>query len=423
MKKISLILRYELSKTFSRRSYVFVGFGIPLIAVVIVAAVAVWRRDSVVEILPVGEEVKELEIEGYVDLAGLISAIPEDLPQDIFVAYPSEDAVERALNEGGIYAYYIIPEDYLEQGTVIYVNTGANPFESDSQEWMMRWTLLVEMLGGDLEFASLVLNPVDLTVERRGEETSPDRYSEDDCSRPGPACRSNPLIEMLPMMMVVIFFMSLMMNSGMLLSNISGEKQNRTMEILMLSITPQQMLAGKMLGLGIAGLLQSGAWIGALWIMLRIGGGVMSLPPEFHLPAWLIAVWLIYFLLGYALYASLMAGVGALVPDIRAGSQASGLVMIPLIIGYMLSVMPFSVEDPNGILVTTLSLFPLTSPVAMVMRMTVTAVPLWQLALSLGLLLIMVILVLRAVGKIFRTQMILSGQPFTVRRYLRALLA
>lgn len=423
MKKIFLILRYELTKAFSRRSYVFFGFGIPLIAVLIVALVAVGRRDSVVEILPAVEEVKEFEIEGYVDLVGLISAIPEDLPQDIFVVYPSEDAAAQALNEGEIYAYYLIPEDYLEQGTVIYVNTGANPFESDSQEWMMRWTLLVEMLGGDLEFANLVLNPVDLTVERRGEETSPDRYSEEDCSRPGPACRSNPLIEMLPMIMVVIFFVSLTMNSGMLLSNISGEKQNRTMEILMLSITPQQMLAGKMLGLGIAGLLQSGVWIGALWTMLRIGGGVMSLPPEFHLPAWLIAVWLIYFLLGYALYASLMAGIGALVPDIRAGSQASGLVMIPLIIGYMLSVMPFSVEDPNGVLVTTISLFPLTSPVAMVMRMTVAAVPLWQLALSLGLLVVTVILVIRAVGKVFRTQMILSGQPFTIRRYLKALLA
>jgi ABC-2 type transport system permease protein len=421
MKKIYLILRYELRKAFSRRSYVFVGFGIPLIAVLIVAVVAVGRRDSVVETLPVVEEVKEFEIEGYVDLVGLISAIPEDLPQDIFVAYPSEDTAAQALNKGEIYAYYIIPEDYLEQGTVIYVNTGMNPF--DNQEWMMRWTLLVEMLGGDLEFASLVLNPVDLTVERLGVETTPDRYSEDDCSRPGPACRSNPLIEMLPMIMVVMFFVILTMNSGMLLSNISGEKQNRTMEILMLSITPQQMLAGKMLGLGIAGLLQSGVWIGALWTMLRIGGGVMSLPPEFHLPAWLIVAWLLYFLLGYALYASLMAGIGALVPDIKAGSQASGLVMIPLILGYMLSVMPFSVEAPNGVLVTTISLFPLTSPVAMVMRMTVTAVPLWQLALSLGLLVITVILVLRAVGKIFRTQMILSGQPFTVRRYLRALMA
>ena len=421
MKKIYLILRYELRKAFSRRSYVFVGFGIPLIAVLIVAVVAVGRRDSVVETLPVVEEVKEFEIEGYVDLVGLISAIPEDLPQDIFVAYSSEDTAAQALNKGEIYAYYIIPEDYLEQGTVIYVNTGMNPF--DNQEWMMRWTLLVEMLGGDLEFASLVLNPVDLTVERLGVETTPDRYSEDDCSRPGPACRSNPLIEMLPMIMVVMFFVILTMNSGMLLSNISGEKQNRTMEILMLSITPQQMLAGKMLGLGIAGLLQSGVWIGALWTMLRIGGGVMSLPPEFHLPAWLIVAWLRYFLLGYALYASLMAGIGALVPDIRAGSQASGLVMIPLIIGCMLSVMPFSIEAPNGALVTTISLFPLTSPVAMVMRMTVAAVPLWQLALSLGLLVITVILVLRAVGKIFRTQMILSGQPFTVRRYLRALLA
>ena len=134
-------------------------------------------------------------------------------------------------------------------------------------------------------------------------------------------------------------------------------------------------------------------------------------------------VWLVYFLLGYALYASLMAGIGALVPDIKAGSQASSLVLIPLFIGYLLSVMPFTLEVPNGVLAITISLFPLTSPVAMVMRMTITAVPLWQLSLSLGLLVVTVILVLRAVGKIFRTQMILSGQTFTVRRYLRALLA
>ena len=423
MNKIFLIMRYELSKTFSRRSYLFFGFGIPLIAVIIVALVVAGRPDAVEGTTPDVEEVQELEVEGYVDLAGLISTIPADLPQDIFVAYPSKDTAAQALQDGEISAYYVIPEDFLEQGTVIYTNINPNPFDPGGQEWMMRWTLMAEMLGGDLEFASLVLNPVDLTVERRGEEASPDRYSEEDCSRPGPACRSNPLIELLPMIMVVMFFMFLIMNSGMLLSSVGGEKQNRTMEILMLSITPQQMLAGKMLGLGTAGILQSGVWVGALWTMLRIGGGVMSLPPEFHLPAWLIAVWLLYFLLGYALYASLMAGIGALVPDIKAGSQASGVVMIPLILSYMLSVMPFSIEASNGLLITTISLIPLTSPVPMIMRLTVGVVPFWQLALSLGLMVISVVLVLRAVGKIFRAQMILSGQPFTVRRYLRALLA
>ncbi len=422
MKKIFLIMRYELSKTFSRRSYLFFGFGIPLIAVIIVALVVAGRRDSVEGTIPEVEEVQELEFEGYVDLAGLISTIPADLPQDIFVSYPNEDTAAQALQDGEISAYYVIPEDYLEQGTVIYTNINPNPFDPGGQEWMMRWTLMAEMLGGDLEFASLVLNPVDLTVERRGEETSPDRYSAEDCSRPGPACRSNPLIELLPLIMVVMFFMFIIMSSGMLLSSVGGEKQNRTMEILMLSITPQQMLAGKMLGLGTAGILQSGVWIGALWTMLRIGGGVI-LPPEFHLPAWLIAVWLLYFLLGYALYASLMAGIGALVPDIKAGSQATGVVMIPLILGYMLSVMPFSIEASNGLLITTISLIPLTSPVPMIMRLTVGIVPFWQLALSLGLMVISVVLVLRAVGKIFRTQMILSGQPFTVRRYLKALLA
>lgn len=423
MNKIFLIMRYELRKTFSRRSYLFFGFGIPLIAVVIVALVVAGRRDSVEGTQPDFEEVQEFEVEGYVDLAGLISTIPADLPQDIFVAYPSEDTAAQALQDGDISAYYLIPEDFLEQGTVTYTAIDPNPFDPGDQAWMMRWTLMTGMLGGDLEFASLVLNPVDLTVERLGVETGPDRYSAEDCSRPGPACRSNPLIEMLPLIMVVMFFMILIMNSGMLLSSVGGEKQNRTMEILMLSITPQQMLSGKMLGLGTAGILQGSVWIGSLWTMLRIGGGVMNLPPEFHLPAWLIAVWLLYFLLGYALYASLMAGVGALVPDIKAGSQASGIIMIPLILGYMLSVMPFSMEASNGLLITAVSLIPLTSPVPMIMRLTVGVVPFWQVALSLGLMAISVVLVLRAVGKVFRAQMILSGQPFTVRRYLRALLA
>ena len=422
MKKIFLVMRYELRKTFSRRSYLFFGFGIPLIAVLIVTLVSIGRGDPSGESQVEAEETQELQVEGYVDQVGLISDIPKDLPQDIFVAYPNEMSAAQALNEGVISAYYVIPEDYMEHGTVTYINTGANPFASLSQEWMMRWTLLVGMLGGDMDFANLLLNPVDLSVERQGVETGPDRYSEEDCSRPGPACRSNPLVEMLPMMMVVMFFMFLIMNSGMLLSNVGGEKQNRTMEILMLSITPQQMLAGKMLGLGTAGLLQSSAWIAGLWTMLRIGGGLLNLPPEFHLPAWLIVVWLMYFLLGYALYASLMAGVGALVPDVRAGSQASGLVMSPLIVGYMFSVMPFTLEASNGVLATTLSLIPLTSPVSMVMRMTAGVVPLWQVALSALFLLLSIVLVLRAVGKIFRTQMILSGQPFTIRRYLRALL-
>ena len=420
MKKILLIMRYELRKAFSRRSYVFVAFGIPLIAVLIVATVAAWRGGSPRETLPGVNEVEEVEIDGFVDLSGLITAIPDDLPQDALVAFQTMDTAAQALEDEEIRGYYIIPEDYLAQGTVIFVSTNAMVFESGSQEWMMRWTLLDQMLGGDAEFANMVLNPVNLEVERQGVEMGPDRYSEEDCSRPGPACRSNALIEMLPMIMVVMFFMFITMNSGMLLSNIGGEKQNRTMEILMLSISPQQMFTGKILGLGIAGFLQSTAWVVALWAMLRIGGGAISLPAEFHLPATLIVVWLVYFLLGYALYASLMAGVGALIPDIKAGSQASAVVMIPLIIGYMLSLI--TMEASNGVLPVIISLFPLTSPVSMIMRMTVGGVPFWQLALSVGLLSISVVLVLRAVGKVFRTQMILSGQPFTVQRYLRALL-
>lgn len=161
---------------------------------------------------------------------------------------------------------------------------------------------------------------------------------------------------------------------------------------------------------------------GAIWLILRIGAGALDLPPEFSLPASLIIWWLMYFLLGYVVYASLMAGLGALVPDIKAGTQATFLVMFPLFVSYAISVMPFSIENTNGLLMTALSIFPLTSPVSMIMRMTAGVVPLWQLILSIGLLLGTSPLVLRSVGNIFRAQMILSGQPFSVRRYYKALL-
>jgi ABC-2 type transport system permease protein len=111
-------------------------------------------------------------------------------------------------------------------------------------------------------------------------------------------------------------------------------------EILITSVDPIQMFTGKIIGLGVASLIPTLIWVSTGFTLLRVGGGTLNLPIEFSLPIGLLFGWLVFFLLGYALYASLMAGVGALAPNLKEANQAVGLIMLPMAIGYMLSILP-----------------------------------------------------------------------------------
>jgi len=198
----------------------------------------------------------------------------------------------------------------------------------------------------------------------------------------------------------MILYIVLLMGSSLLLSSMANEKKNRVMEILMLSITPRQMLTGKILGLGIAGLTQAVVWAGTGFLLLRIGGQTLNLPPGFELPTSILAWALVFFLLGYLVYASLMAGLGALAKDSKEASQKTILVIWPVIIPmFFMSVI---IENPHGMLATVLSLVPLTAPITMMTRLAAGGVPLWQPLLAAGLLLVTAYVVIRAVSGIFR---------------------
>lgn len=422
MKKVYLVLRHELITTLRRRSFLLVAFGIPLLALLVFVGVTIFRGGSPDGgvITPEAGETSELEVQGYVDQAGLISAIPQDIPEGYLLAYPDENHAQQALQAREIAAYYVVPEDYVETGELVIVSPDPSPFPAHQQDWAMRWTLLVNILGGDAELAGQVWNPVNLQVTDLAPRPQYDSYGDEDCTTPGIACESNLLIRYLPMIMLVLFYVFIITGSGLLLRNISGEKENRVIEILMLSASPLQVLTGKIIGLGIAALLQMVAWVGTVYVLLSVGGGTFNLPAGFQIPPSLLAWGLVFFLLGYALYASLMAGAGALVPKLKEATQATWVVMMPIFVGYM--VVLFLFDDPHGAVVTGLSLFPLTSPVAMIMRLTVGGVPLWQPLLAAGFLVLTTILVVRAVAGMFHAQNLLSGQSFSARRFASALL-
>lgn len=423
MRKTLAIIKNELVTTLGRPSYLIITFGLPLLGLLVFIILGVIRDQpggtGIPDTSPV--ESSDMGAEGYVDHSGIIKKIPPDLPEDVLTPYPSEIDAKQALEAGDISAYYIIPADYLETGEFIYIHQEYNPFSSNGQDWMMRWTLLFNITGGDAEFASYVWHPMYVNDRNLSTVGAPPG-EEDACLTPGYGCESNILVSMLPLAVLILFFVFISAGAGLLLRSVSSEKQNRTMETVLLSVHPRTLMVGKIIGLGIVAILQVIFWFGSIFIIFRIGGDTLNLPEGFSIPSSILVWGLLLFLTGYLIYASLMAGLGAMVPDIKAASQASMIVLLPLLTGYFISVFPPVQEAPNGLLATFLSIFPFTAPPVMMMRLTVGNVPFWQPTLTVILSIITAIFVIRLVAGMFRAQTILSGQPFSPKRYFNLLI-
>ena len=108
-----------------------------------------------------------------------------------------------------------------------------------------------------------------------------------------------------------------------------------------------------------------------------------------------------------------------MVPNLREASQATTLVIMPMIVPLVM--MNSLIQSPDGALAVTLSFIPFTAPVAMLTRMAVVTVPWWQVAVSAILLILFAIWVIRVIANLFRSQVILSGQAFSNKRFIKAL--
>ena len=409
MKKILLVLKNELTTIISRPSFWLALLGLPLAGALIFAGVgAINKSASAIEtVSQVFSGPQDTRPEGYVDLSGIISEIPVSVPPDTFIAYPDEASARQALAAGEISAFYIVPADYIQKGKITYIRPDFNPLASSGDKSnLFTWTVQVNLAGGDILFANLVNGPL--------------KVDEISLATVAPPDENNPLALWTPYIITLIFYMLIIGSSSLLLSNVSKEKENRVIEMLLTSVTPSQLLTGKILGLGIVGLGQTVFWFGTSYILLNLSGRTFQLPSAIHLPVSFLVWGLVFFLLGYAVYASLMAGLGALAPNLREASQATFVITLPLMVPLFLSSSVF-MQAPNGAIATVLSLFPLSAPVAMMARLSAGGVAWWQPLLAAVLLAATAVLIVRAVAGMFRAQALLSGQGFKLKTYLRAL--
>lgn len=410
MSKTLLILKNEFINVVTRRSFLLTLFLLPLMSFVILLIVSGLQKSTGTDstqalenfFMPVSDS--STLPEGFIDQSGLVKDIPEYY-QDKLVEFTDENTAKEAVTQGNIGAYYLIDADYLENGKILYVRPDYNPIGGSNQSGAIEDLMAHALTGGNVELAYRVQDP--LNVEEVALSDVPVRSS------------SNPLTFFLPYVVTFLFYIVILTSSSLLLNNISSEKQNRMMEILMTSVTPSQMLTGKIIALGLAGLLQTVVWSGSGYLLLQFSGKTFALGDAFMLPPSILIWGIVFFLLGYAVYASLMAGLGALVPNIREASQTTTVIILPLIVPLMF--ISSLIQAPDGPLSVVLSLFPLTSPVSMMTRLAATTVPLWQTALAAVLLAGTAFVLVKSAARMFRAQNLLSGQSINTKAFFSAL--
>jgi len=166
------------------------------------------------------------------------------------------------------------------------------------------------------------------------------------------------------------------------MNGVLEEKNNRIVEVLIATVRPLELMVGKLAGIGAAGLTQLAVWMVAMLVLsapgllgaLAIGGGGFQIPPV--TPA-LVVHFLLLFLLGFFLFSSLYAAIGAATNNTQEAQQFAGIV-IPLLVGPVLFMMPV-INDPDSTLSTVLSLLPPFTPLLMMLRIAVKMPPLWQI--------------------------------------------
>lgn len=221
--------------------------------------------------------------------------------------------------------------------------------------------------------------------------------------------------------MFFLIYISIFVYGAMIMRGVLEEKNNRIIEVIVSSVRPTDLMLGKIIGIGLVGLTQYGLW-GLVALNLSIPGvvGTMGmgsgegLPP---IPALTIGAFVVFFILGYFLYASLYA---ALAAPFNTEQEAQQFVMIPAMFLVFTSLMfIFVFNQPNGTLAQVLSFFPFTSPLIMFMRISVQPPAAWEIAASIVILVGTIWLVAYVAGRIYRVGILMYGKKPTLPEIVR----
>lgn len=250
------------------------------------------------------------------------------------------------------------------------------------------------------------------------------RFSTDRITAEGGRGGSGSVSILFAISVGILLYMTILMYGQNVLRGVIDEKQTRVAEMVVSSMRAEFLLGGKVLGIGAVGLTQIVIWMTTSFAMVKYRGAVLGLfgiePRPLTLPpvsVSMAALLVIYFLLGYTLYAALFAAVGAMVSSEQEAQQAQIPVIMLLVVSITFLQPVLNAPDSN--LAITMAYIPFSAPVVMPLRMSAVSVPSWEVALSLISLLSASYLAVYVSARIYRTGILMHGKRATLKEIVR----
>jgi ABC-2 type transport system permease protein len=326
------------------------------------------------------------------------------------VRFDTPDDATDALVKGDINEYFVIPPDYISTGVINRYTLEKQLAASAATTTAINNFLLSNLLAEKVPAATIarIEAPLNLLTTR---------LTETGAVAPEQGGYGNLII---PFVFGILLALSIIFSSTYLLQGLGEEKENRLIEILLSSVSARQLLTGKVLGMGAAGLVQVAVWVISAPFLLNLAsssiGGFIS---TIRLPANFVVLALVYFILGYLLFAVISAAIGAISSSSREGQQLIGVFTIPALIPlWFTSLLMFLPDNPVWVFFT---IFPLSAPVEVIMRLGVSVIPAWQLIASIAVLVLSIIGILLLTIRIFRTYLLMYGKRPGIGEVIRSL--
>lgn len=415
MPRTATIAWRELTTTLRRPSYIIATLGTPLFFL-IVAGIA-----TIPSLLAVRRELAEQRVVAVVDRSGLLTdevlasqepakdsggGAVDELMSRVMTRkrtrvvpdirrYATHEAAERDLRDGKIRSFYVVPQDYVSTGELEY-RSRKRPFLWDPagggsplRSWLMTGLLLGKVGADERARASRPIAGIrSFVLGPDGEFT--EESAEDMIAQIG-----------VPFAFAFILMLSIFIASGYLIQGLVEEKSNRVIELLLSSATADELIAGKLIGLGCAGLLQLAVWV-------SVGMAPTMAFTAIEVSSEVVVLSVAYYLAGFVFFGSVMAGVGCIAGGSQESQQFASLWSVVAVLPMLFS--PIILESPNSVLPRLLSYVPFTAPITMIMRTAVGEVPWWEVGLSLAVLVGATVVTLRISARLFRVGMLLRGQ-------------
>lgn len=308
-----------------------------------------------------------------------------------------------AVNKGGLNGFlWITPESLNDRKFAYYSKDASNFSEQESLRSAVRLSLTKLSLaqhGLQKPDVDDILRPVSIQSKRveKGKETKTNGF----------------VLFFATLIMVTLLYVTVLIYGMAVMRSVIEEKGSRIMEVMLSSVTPRDLMAGKIIGVGAVGLTQI-----AIWVLLSVAisspamVAMKSMSAGMHISASTIVYFAVFFLLGYLLYSALYAGVGAIVNSEQEAQQIQFIVLMPLIFAMVIA--GNVIQQPSSQLAIWSSMIPFCAPMLMFVRIIVETPPWWQIALCLGLMVATIWGLLVLCARIYRVGILMYGKRPTL---------